>query len=62
MELTTDHSASSYGHPVLVDPKTKQAYGPADRVGSETAADWARRNLTDDPLLVKFLSSLPPAS
>ena len=28
--LTTDHSASSYGQPVLVNLKTGEAYGPMD--------------------------------
>lgn len=32
--LTTDHSASSYGQPVLVDPDGK-AYGPGDILASE---------------------------
>ena len=29
-ELTTEHSASSYGKAVLVDRETGEAYGPAD--------------------------------
>lgn len=31
-ELTTEHSASSYGQPVLVNRTTGDAYGPADVV------------------------------
>ena len=29
-KLTTQHAASSYGQPVLVDSRTGQAYGVAD--------------------------------
>ena len=29
-ELTTEHAASSYGQPVLVDHATGDAYGPGD--------------------------------
>jgi len=55
MYLTTDHAASSYGLPVLV--QNRMAYGPADRLPSgQRAADWARENLKDDPLLSAFLS------
>ncbi len=31
-ELSTDHAASSYGQPVLVNRPTGEAYGPADVV------------------------------
>ena len=51
MYLGTDHSASSYGAPVLIS-EDRTAYGPADRLPSgQTAADWARQNLKDDPQL-----------
>lgn len=30
MRYTTDHAASSYGQPVLVDDETGIAYGPGD--------------------------------
>lgn len=29
-ELTTEHSASSYGQPVLVNRQSGEAFGPAD--------------------------------
>jgi hypothetical protein len=47
-ELTTEHSASSYGRPVLVNRKTREAYGPGDLLtpspskGYTTAAAFAR--------------------
>lgn len=31
-ELSTDHAASSYGQPVLVNRATGEAFGPADIV------------------------------
>ncbi len=37
-ELTTDHAASSYGAPVLVDRTSGDAYGPADIV--EAYPSW----------------------
>ena len=37
LTLTTEHPSSSYGKPVLLIDD--QAYGPADLVGSTTAAD-----------------------
>jgi hypothetical protein len=36
--LTTDHSASSYGMPVLVDPSTGTAYGPADKLPDDVTS------------------------
>lgn len=48
-ELTTDHTASSYGQPVLVNRTTKDAYGAGDIVqaypswGFTLAADAVRR-------------------
>lgn len=48
-ELSTDHAASSYGQPVLVNRATGEAYGPGDIVrpypshGSTTAAEAVRR-------------------
>ena len=46
--LTTDHSASSYGQPVLVYRATGEAYGPSDIIilngqVKGTAAMWATR-------------------
>lgn len=32
LRLTTEHAASSYGQPVLVDDYTDQAYGPGDTI------------------------------
>lgn len=61
MHLSTDHSQSSHGVPVLVDPETRQARGPADPMpDGQTAAQWAREHLPDDPLLSRFLAALPP--
>ena len=60
MKLTTDHPQSSYGLPVLVG-EVGQAYGPADILPSgEGAADYAKTNLADDPLLERFLMPLEP--
>ena len=36
--LTTEHAASSYGQPVLVDTETGQAYGVADILPYSTPA------------------------
>lgn len=36
--LTTEHAASSYGQPVLVDTKTNIAYGTADILPDGTPA------------------------
>ena len=36
--LTTEHPASSYGQPVLVDTDTGQAYGKADILPDGTPA------------------------
>ena len=33
-DLTTEHTASSYGQPVLVDREAMQAFGPADNVNA----------------------------
>jgi hypothetical protein len=47
--LTTEHAASSYGQPVLVNRGTGEAYGPGDVVmlypshGYTKAADGVRR-------------------
>ena len=52
MKLSTDHSASSYGMPVLVN-ETGRAYGPLDIVeshgdlGDLTARDYVRSWSTD---------------
>lgn len=48
-ELTTEHAASSYGQPVLVNRGTGEAYGPGDILtpypsyGPMVAADAVRR-------------------
>jgi hypothetical protein len=58
-ELTTEHAASSYGQPVLVNRGSGEAYGPGDILrpytswGYITAAAAVERmtsirNLTDD--------------
>lgn len=61
-KLTTDHSASSYGIPVLVD-RHGEAYGPADIIirGGRTvaAADFvreeaARCGLGENELVIAF--------
>jgi hypothetical protein len=70
--LTTDHAASSYGHPVLVSRATGEAYGPADIVslypswGMMMAADAVRRaaklaERTDDEIAMirKFAPPVP---
>ena len=55
MNLTTDHAQSSYGQPVLVDPETSQAFGPADMLPhGRLAAVWASENLPDDDLLKRY--------
>lgn len=54
-ELTTEHSASSYGQPVLVNRSTGDAFGPGDIVkpypswGFMTAADAVQRMLKMRP-------------
>ena len=60
--LTTEHSASSYGQPVLVLPGSNIAYGPADKLpgSNERAVDYVRRELPDDPGVASFLVGLPP--
>lgn len=58
--LTTDHSASSHGIPVLVD-SGGNAYGPGDTLPDGiTAAAWADANLPDSADLAAFLSALCP--
>lgn len=37
---TTDHAASSYGQPVLVNDETGIAYGPADRMATSEVASF----------------------
>jgi len=46
-DITTDHAASSYGQPVLVDSTTGDVFGPDDDInpqgyifGPETARDF----------------------
>jgi len=38
--LTTDHSASSYGQPVLVNRGTGEAYGPGDIINAYPSWDY----------------------
>ena len=59
-ELTTEHSASSYNIPVLVDDDGNP-YGPGDVLpDGALAAAWAEAYLSDDPLLDRFLAPLGP--
>jgi len=44
-ELFTDHAASSYGQPVLVDLDTGDAYGPSDIVQPEPGRGYMRATL-----------------
>jgi len=48
--LTTEHAASSYGQPVLVDTETGQAYGRADILpdGTPAAAKYKELRQQDD--------------
>lgn len=39
-ELTTEHSASSYGRPVLVNRKTREAFGPGDLLKPSPSKDY----------------------
>lgn len=68
-QLTTDHSASSHGVPVLVQRSTGQAYGPADLAvfyesyGLTTAAYFVLRLLKTNPTakeaIQRFCASWP---
>jgi len=71
-ELTTEHAASSGGQPVLVNPTTGEAFGPADlvrlheRKGLIPAAFTARRlaqaadlDTGEQALVARFVGSLP---
>ena len=60
--LTTEHSASSYGRPVLIAPDGT-AFGPSDCMGDSTAATvighwfaWARDMLSveEQEFIAKF--------
>lgn len=71
LSLTTDHPASSYGMPVLVNSAdSRQAYGPADIVAfynkpPQPAAMWVRRlaktlaNKDDIQACASFLKQWP---
>ena len=72
-ELSTEHAASSYGKPVLVQRSSKQAFGPGDSVrvypawGFLPATKAVARlatltRLTPDAqaLVDRFVGSLPP--
>ncbi len=72
-ELSTEHAASSYGQPVLVQRSSKQAFGPADivriypRWGFLPAARAVARLATLTPLgaeaqalVDRFVANLPP--
>ena len=53
--LSTEHSASSYGQPVLVDTETREAYGrgdilPEGRLASEVYAALEKKRGTERPL------------
>jgi hypothetical protein len=72
-ELSTEHAASSYGQPVLVQRHTGQTFGPGDRVqlypsyGYTTAAAAVSRFAKTAPLstaaqalVARFVEALPP--
>jgi len=74
-ELSTEHAASSYGQPVLVNRGTGEAFGPGDVLipypswGYVTAAmavaRFAKRKRLDADgaaLVEKFVGSLTPAA
>jgi len=55
MKLTTNHAASSYGQPVLVDDDDTP-YGVGDILPDGThAIMYVMENLSDDPLAEKFV-------
>ena len=39
-QLTSEHAASSWGQPVLVNRTTREAYGPCDMVKCYSSWDW----------------------
>lgn len=51
--ITTEHAASSYGQPVVVDRRTGEAFGPAEFkeeivvVGSELEDGLSRQEIAD---------------
>lgn len=54
--LTTDHAASSYGQPVLVD-EDGEAYGVADVLpNGQSAEAYVAAELQDDPHAAAFLT------
>lgn len=59
-KLTTEHAASSYGTPVLVD-EDGVAYGAYDTLpNGAIAAGWVASNMDrSDELIRKFLSLAP---
>ena len=72
-ELSTEHPASTYGQPLLVNRDTGEAYGPSDIVqvyghmGRMVAAKAVQRlapaaelNVAQRVLVAQFVGSLPP--
>jgi hypothetical protein len=72
-ELSTEHPASTYGQPVLVNRDTGGAYGPSDIVqiyeylGPMVAARAVRRlaraaelTVAQQALVAQFVGSIPP--
>jgi hypothetical protein len=73
--LTTDHAASSYDQPVLVNRGTGKAFGPGDIVrcypswgfqpAAQAVARFAKRKRLDaagTALVARFVGSLAPAA
>jgi len=61
LTLTTEHGASSYGLPVLVDQEGL-AHGPADGLAGSVVRSWAsqpERTAAECEAAGKFLSQLP---
>ena len=74
-KLTTDHAASSYGQPVLINPATGEVFGPGDvlrpypQYGFILSRDAVRRmakttKLDEDgqELVAKFCNDIPEGS
>ena len=72
-ELSTEHAGSSYGHPVLVQRSSKQAFGPGDLVRVYPAwgflpatkavarlATLTRLDPQAQALVDRFVASVPP--
>jgi hypothetical protein len=52
--LTTDHSASSYGRPILVNEDDETAYGPADFVACYPASGFMMARYFVEKLALKI--------